>query len=77
MSQGLVINDWADDNFDHSGLRFHRRRTTVDHEVHPIAGAAILTLGRSRPGPGVADLFAGNAGRWVGACVIQRVAEAR
>ena len=36
VSQGVVINDWADDNFDHSGLGFIGGASlTVNHEVHP------------------------------------------
>jgi gluconate 2-dehydrogenase alpha chain len=48
FSQNVVVNDWADDNFDHSGLGFIGGGSmTINHEVHPIAAAAMQTFGRA------------------------------
>ena len=44
----MVVNNWADDNFDHSGLGFIGGASlTVNHEVHPIAASAMPTFGRA------------------------------
>ena len=38
-AQGVVVNNWADDNFDHAGLGFIGGASlTVNHEVHPDRG---------------------------------------
>ena len=47
-AQAVVVNDWADDNFDHSGLGFIGGASlTMNHEVHPIASADMPTFGRA------------------------------
>ena len=68
FAQGVVINNWADDNFDHSGLGFIGGASlTVNHEVHPIAGAAMPAFGRAPAwGPKWKAFFRENAGRWFG-----------
>jgi len=69
FSQNVVINDWADDNFDHSGLGFIGGASlTVNHEVHPIAAASIPTFGRAPAWGSKWKAFVHeNAGRWLGA----------
>jgi gluconate 2-dehydrogenase alpha chain len=48
IAQGVVIDEWADDNFDHSGLGFIGGSSLhVYHEKHPIAAAAMATFGRA------------------------------
>ena len=48
IAQGVVIDEWADDNFDHSGLGFIGGSSLhVYHEKHPIAAAAMGTFGRA------------------------------
>jgi gluconate 2-dehydrogenase alpha chain len=68
-AQAVVVNNWADDNFDHSGLGFIGGASlTVGHEVHPIASADMPLFGR---GPGWGSKWKAfihqNAGRWKGA----------
>jgi gluconate 2-dehydrogenase alpha chain len=67
-AQGVVVNDWADDSFDHSGLGFIGGASlTVNHEVHPIAAAAGPTFGRAPQwGSKWKAFMKENAGRWVG-----------
>jgi len=69
FAQGVVVNNWADDNFDHSGLGFIGGASlTVNHEVHPIAGAAMPTFGRAPAWGAKWKAFVReNAGRWMGA----------
>ena len=70
FAQGVVVNNWADDNFDHSGLGFIGGASlTVNHEVHPIAGAAAMpTFGRAPAWGAKWKAFVReNAGRWMGA----------
>jgi gluconate 2-dehydrogenase alpha chain len=72
MAQNVVINNWADDNFDHSGLGFIGGGSlTVNHEVHPIAAASMPTFGRAPAwGAKWKSFVHENADRWVG-CYIQ------
>jgi gluconate 2-dehydrogenase alpha chain len=67
-AQGVVVNDWADDNFDHSSLGFIGGASlTVNHEVHPMAAAAGPTFGRAPQwGAKWKAFIRENAGRWVG-----------
>src|SRR5215472_5845948 len=69
LAQGVVVNDWADDNFDHSGLGFIGGASlTINHEVHPIAGAAMPTFGLAPAwGSKWKSFVRENAGRWVNA----------
>ncbi|HEY1755403.1 MAG TPA: GMC family oxidoreductase [Bryobacteraceae bacterium] len=47
LSQGVVIDEWADDSFDHSGLGFIGGASmTVNTEKHPIAAAGGSTWGQ-------------------------------
>jgi gluconate 2-dehydrogenase alpha chain len=48
LSQGVVVDDWADDSFDHSGLGFIGGASlTVYTEKHPIASAGSATFGQA------------------------------
>jgi gluconate 2-dehydrogenase alpha chain len=48
LSQGVVIDEWADDSFDHKGLGFiGGASVTVYTEKHPIASAASATFGQA------------------------------
>jgi gluconate 2-dehydrogenase alpha chain len=69
FAQGVVVNNWADDSFDHSGLGFIGGASlTVNHEVHPIAASAIPTFGRAPAWGSKWKAFVReNAGRWIGA----------
>ena len=69
FAQGVVVNNWADDNFDHSGLGFIGGASlTVNHEVHAIAAAAMPTFGRAPSWGSKWKAFVHeNAGRWIGA----------
>jgi gluconate 2-dehydrogenase alpha chain len=69
FAQGVVVNNWADDNFDHSGLGFIGGASlTVNHEVHPIAASAMPTFGRAPAWGAKWKAFVHeNAGRWIGA----------
>lgn len=49
LSQGVVIDEWADDSFDHSGLGFIGGASmTVNTEKHPIAAASGSTWGQTQ-----------------------------
>ena len=51
-AQGTTVDEWADDNFDHSGLGFIGGTSIHVHtELHPIDAAAMTTFGRA-PGWG-------------------------
>jgi gluconate 2-dehydrogenase alpha chain len=68
IAQNVVVNDWADDNFDHSGLGFIGGASlSINHEVHPIAAASVASFGRA-PSWGSAwkSHVRTNAGRWTG-----------
>ena len=48
IAQGVVIDEWADDNFDHSGLGFIGGASIhAYHERHPIAAAGMSTWGKA------------------------------
>lgn len=48
LSQGVVIDEWADDSFDHSGLGFIGGCSmTVNTEKHPIAAGSSATFGQA------------------------------
>ena len=48
LSQGVVIDEWADDSFDHSGLGFIGGASmTVNTEKHPIAAGGSNTFGQA------------------------------
>jgi len=68
-AQAVVVNDWADDNFDHSGLGFIGGASlTVGHEAHPIASADMPLFGRTPAwGSKWKAFIHQNAGRWRGA----------
>jgi gluconate 2-dehydrogenase alpha chain len=52
IAQGVVNDDWADDNFDHAVLGFIGGASNhAYHERHPIAAASMSTWGRA-PGWG-------------------------
>lgn len=68
-AQGVVVNDFAEDNFDHTGLGFIGGASlTVNHEVHPIASSTMPTFGRAPQWGAKWKAFVHeNAGRWLGA----------
>ena len=68
FGQGVVVNNWADDNFDHSGLGFIGGASmTVNHEVHPIAAAAMPVFERAPAWGSKWKAFVNqNAARWMG-----------
>ena len=44
----MTVDDWADDNYDHTGLGFIGGNTLHVHtEMHPIEAAAMNTFGRA------------------------------
>jgi gluconate 2-dehydrogenase alpha chain len=65
-AQAVVVNDWADDNFDHSGLGFIGGASmTIGHERRAIAAAAMNTFGRAPSwGSKWKSFVRENAGRW-------------
>ena len=71
IAQGVMLDDWADDNFDHAGLGFIGGSSIhAYHEKHPIASAAMQTWGKA-PGWGSAwkKFVHENAGRQTGAYI--------
>jgi gluconate 2-dehydrogenase alpha chain len=70
-SQAIVVNNWADDNFDHSGLGFIGGGSiTINHERHPIQAASVTTFGRAPSwGSKWKAFIRENAGRWSSAYV--------
>ena len=68
-AQAVVVNDWADDAFDHSGLGFIGGASlTVNHEVHPIQAASMPTFGKTPEWGAKWKAFVHqNAGRWISA----------
>ena len=68
-AQGVVVNDWAEDNFDHAGLGFIGGASlTVNHELHPIASSTLPTFGKAPQwGSKWKSFVHENASRWVGA----------
>jgi len=71
MAQGVSLSNWAEDNFDHSGLGFIGGGSIFfNHERHPIAAAALETY----PGtPSWGSKWKGfvhqNADRWIAAYI--------
>ena len=66
IAQGVMVDDWADDNFDHSGLGFIGGASLhVYTEKHPIGAAAMGTFGKvnRRWGSQWKDFIRENAGR--------------
>ncbi len=65
-AQAMVVNNWADDNFDHTGLGFIGGASlTIGHERHPISAAAMPTFGRTPTwGSKWKTFVRENAGRW-------------
>jgi gluconate 2-dehydrogenase alpha chain len=48
IAQGVLVDDWADDNFDHTGLGFIGGASLhAYHEKHPIASAGGSTWGQA------------------------------
>jgi gluconate 2-dehydrogenase alpha chain len=66
-AQGMTVDDWADDNYDHSGLGFIGGTSLHVHtEVHPIEAAGMNTFGRAPSwGSRWKAFVRENAGRWV------------
>jgi gluconate 2-dehydrogenase alpha chain len=66
IGQGVVVNNWADDNFDHTGLGFIGGGSmTINHEMHPIAASAMPTFNRAPQwGAKWKKFVSENAGRW-------------
>ena len=71
LSQGVVIDEWADDSFDHSGLGFIGGASmTVNMEKHPIAAGAMQTYGKAPQwGSAWKKFVHENAGRWTSAYI--------
>lgn len=72
IAQGVMVDDWADDNFDHAGLGFIGGATLHAYtEKHPIAAAAMGTYGRveRRWGSQWKAFIRENAGRWAPAYI--------
>jgi gluconate 2-dehydrogenase alpha chain len=66
LSQGVVIDEWADDTFDHSSLGFIGGSSLCAYmERHPIAAASMGTFGRAPAWGSKWKAFVReNAGRW-------------
>jgi gluconate 2-dehydrogenase alpha chain len=72
IAQGVMVDDWADDNFDHSGLGFIGGASLHSYtEKHPIAAAGMSTFDRTsrRWGSVWKKFISENAGRWTSAYV--------
>ena len=64
-AQGMVLDDWADDNYDHSGLGFiGGTNLHVYNEMHPIQSAGMETFGEPTFGSRWKAFIHQNAGRW-------------
>ena len=66
IAQGVMVDDWADDNFDHGGMGFIGGASLhVYTEKHPIGAAAMGTFGKVERNWGSAwkDFIRVNAGR--------------
>jgi gluconate 2-dehydrogenase alpha chain len=68
-AQGMVVDEWADDNFDHTGLGFiGGSNLHVFNEMHPIQAAGMDTFGRAPSfGSRWKAFVKENAGRWTAA----------
>jgi gluconate 2-dehydrogenase alpha chain len=70
IAQGVMLDDWADDNFDHAGLGFIGGASLHTYtEKHPISAAGMNTYGRTgrRWGAQWKRFIRDNAGRWTSA----------
>ena len=67
-AQGVAVDDWADDNFDHAGLDFiGGGNLWVYTERRPITAAGMNTFGRApRWGSEWKSFIRENADRWTG-----------
>jgi len=67
IAQNCTVEEFADDNFDHTGLGFIGGATIqVNTEKHPIGAAAMSTYGRAPAWGSKWKAFVReNAGRWV------------
>jgi len=65
-AQGTAVDNWADDNFDHTGLGFIGGGTIhMPMELKPIEAAGMETFGQApRWGSGWKAFIKQNAGRW-------------
>ena len=65
-AQGIAVDDWADDNFDHAGLDFIGGGNLWIHtERKPISAAGMNTFGRApRWGSAWKSFITENADRW-------------
>ena len=68
-AQGMVVDEWADDNFDHTGLGFiGGSNLHVFNEMHPIQAAGMDTFGRAPMwGSRWKAFIHQNAARWTAA----------
>ena len=68
-AQGMVLDDWADDNYDHTGLGFiGGSNLHVYNEMHPIQAAGMDTFGRAPAwGSRWKAFIHDNAARWTAA----------
>jgi gluconate 2-dehydrogenase alpha chain len=71
IAQNVTVDEWADDNFDHTGLGFIGGATIqVNTEKHPIGAAGMSTYGLAPQWGSKWKAFVReNAGRWVSAYV--------
>lgn len=65
-AQGVAVDNWADDNFDHSGLDFiGGGNLWVYSDRRPIGAASMITLGKApRWGSAWKSFIKENADRW-------------
>ena len=70
-AQATLVDEWSDDNFDHSGLGFIGGCSLSAYtERHPIEAAAMDTFGRAPAwGSGWKKFVRENAGRWTSAYI--------
>ena len=68
-AQGMVVDEWADDNYDHAGLGFiGGSNLHVFNEMHPIQSASMDTFGRTPAwGSRWKSFIHENAARWTAA----------
>src|SRR5580658_1191119 len=71
IAQNVTVDEWADDNFDHSGLGFiGGAAIQVNTEKHPIGAAAMDTYGRAPQWGSKWKAFVReNSARWVSSYV--------
>jgi gluconate 2-dehydrogenase alpha chain len=70
-AQATLVDEWADDNFDHAGMGFIGGCSLSAYtERHPIEAAAMDTFGRAPAwGSGWKKFVRENAGRWTSAYI--------